>query len=92
MKNIILSCDATLPPPVRANEKLPKIPDSYPKIIYYKFDGDYDTKTYKPINIAPGLNSEQREEILDNYRENVPLDPLTYMFTGNRDGDLVIFN
>jgi hypothetical protein len=75
----------------RANEKLPKLPDNYSKIIYYKFDGEYDTKTYKPIDIAPGLNVEQRAAILDNQRENVPLDPLTYMFRGNKEGDLVIF-
>ena len=67
------------------------MPDNYSKIIYYKFDGEYDTKTYKPIDIAPGLNVEQRAAILDNQRENVPLDPLTYMFRGNKEGDLVIF-
>ncbi len=73
----------------RANEKLPKIPDSYSKIIYFKFDGEYDTKTFKPIKIKKGLTPEQKEAILENKIKNVPLDPLTYMFKGNKDGDLV---
>ena len=75
----------------RANEKLPKIPDSYPKIIYFKFDGEYDTKTFKPIKIKKGLTPQQKAAILENKIKNVPLDQLTYIFRGNKDGDLVIF-
>ena len=60
---------------------IPKLPDSYVKILYYKFSGEIDTK---------GVS----EDIIDDFtiKSNVPIEPLTYIFRGYKKGDSVNYN
>lgn len=55
---------------------IPQLPTNYEKIFYHNFSGDYDTK---------GIHDTLE-------RANVPIEPLTYIFRGYKDGDSVYYN
>ena len=57
---------------------IPKLPESYEKILYYDFLGNIDTKGMSEISKESKIN-----------KSNVPIEPLTYIFRGYNEGDSI---
>jgi hypothetical protein len=60
---------------------IPKLPESYEKILYYDFLGNIDTKGMSEISKESNIN-----------KANVPIEPLTYIFRGYNEGDSIEHN